>query len=316
MGLTLRILQTPFYNQFDNLEYSHEDFKQFGVELRGALNTNLAASGLTVVQRTAYSDALDQYLADMGNNKSTVAFQKGSTAGENVAWEAALKEVRRKEGTLRGVYDKGSPQYLQFFPQGLLVFNKARKGDRLDLLDNLILRFTNFAADFPGAAGTLTSTKSTYMASAGTQADAKGEVKGGRSQRDLSRLALANNMHEVWLIMAGANLGNPDVVKTFFNVSIFNKGTNADTDGKGLLRFRVTNSGGTPLINSDVLIHDQQAQLIEKLTTDDNGYAKSLSLNLGFYDATFSHPGHLTQTWQYQVFDNNDPLNEVMLSSE
>lgn len=313
MGITLSIIEIPFTNQFNNIRYSHEDYKQFAIELRGALTSNAALSGTTAGQRDALSDALDQYLADVGSSKAAEAYQKGSTAGEGEAWETVLKEVRRKEGTLRGVHDKGSSTYLLFFPNGLTVYNQAKKGDRVDLLDNLILRFGQHDTSFPGAAASLTSIKTAYLQAANTQAEAKGSKQGGRSQRDLSRLALANNMFEIWLTIASANQGNPSVAKVFFNTSIFDKGSNSNNDGLGLLLARITNMADAPLINASVAIFDQNGQRLESGITDDEGYYKSQPLPIGFYDLTASHPGYVERTRQFQVFDNNDPLNLVEL---
>lgn len=315
MGVTLRILQIPLVNQFDEPKYSHEDFKQFGIELRGALNANQPLSGLTPAQVAAYSAALDAYLADTGSSKSTIAFQKSSTASENEAWEIVSVDIRSKEALVRSRFPKGSPNYIQFFPQGLSVFYNTKKGDRVDLLDNLILRFTAFAADFPGAAAQVTTLKSDYLASLATQADAKGSVRGGRGQRSLSREALAALMHEAWLIIATTNRGNPDVIGTFFNVSIFDKGTNPDKDGLGLLRGLVMDPTFSPLIDASFKVHDLDGRLMTSGRTDGEGKF-SVTLPVGFYRVAVAQVGYRETFRQIQIFDNNDPLHEFFMELE
>lgn len=316
MGITLEILQVPTINQFDNDKYSHEDFKQFGVDLRGGLNTNLAVSGVTAAQRTAYIDALNIYITDTGSSKSDIAFQKGSTTDEGGAWDLAVEEVRRKEGLVRSKYKKGTGVYFQFFPQGLTPFNQAKKGDRLDLLDNLILRFGNFAADFPGAAATMASTKQTYMESAETQSDAKGSTKGGRTKRDLSRKALANNMYEIWLTICMANKGNPDIIPVFFNTAVFDKGSNNNNNNTGTIRLSVLDYSGNPIVNGFVEIRDQNNQILQQGTTNNFGFFESQELALGFYDVLCKQNGFVPREMQFQVLDDSSPVHEIKLTAE
>lgn len=281
MAITNGTLQVPLINQFDDLRYSHEDFKQFTIDLRGSLRSNTAASGLSPAQMTAFSDAADAYLAVVGDSKSSLAYQKGSTAGENASWKIVVEGVRSKEALLRSRYAKGSPVYLQFFPQGLSVFNNTKKGDRVDLLDNLIVRFTNFAVDFPGAAAEMTTLKTNYLSTVETQADAKGSTKGDKDQRDLSRLALANLMYDSWLTIASANRGNPDIISTFFNVSIFDKGTNSANDNKGNALFVTRNTSEIPEPNVKIIVLTLDNIVVKTGFTNTNGRLTLKNLPVG-----------------------------------
>lgn len=284
MAVTLRILQTPLVNPFDDMRYSNEDFKQFGLDLRAALRTNTAQSGLSPTQMTAYSDALDAYLTGTGGAKSNLALQKGSTADEKEAWAKVAEGVRAKEGLVRTKYAKGSPVYIQFFPNGLSEFNKPKKGDRVDLLDNLITRFGSFAVDFPGAAAEVTTLKTDYMAKFETQAEAIGSTRGGRGQRDSGRIALADLMYDAWLTIVNANRGNPDVITTFFNVSIFDKGTNSANDNKGNVLFVTRNTSEIPEPNVKITVLTLENVVVKTGFTDSTGRLTLKNLPIGQFN--------------------------------
>lgn len=316
MGVTLKILETPLVNQFDDSRYSHEDYLQFSTFTQGSLSTNLAMSGLSAAQKTNFDQVFEVYRSLLSDERSTQANQKGSTAAIDEAWASIVAEVRRKEGLVKSQFDKNSPGYLRYFPQGLFPYNNARRGEQLALVDNLITQFTTDAALFPGVAATFTSLKTAYLSASNTQAESKGGVKSTKNQRDAARLDLANALHEAWLTIALRNMGKPEVIKIFFDPSIFDKGINYDNDGLGLLKVLVQGVDGLPIINARVGISRTDGTFMEKGITDDNGYYESASLPIGFYNVEASQEGYRLRISQFQVFDNRDPLREMFLERE
>ncbi len=314
MSITRNILEAPFDNPFDDSRYSHEDYSQFGSETEGRLTANLALSGITQVQLDNYSDALRDYITMLGTEASAKGNQKGSTEAIKVAWDAFVKEVRRKEGLVNSTYGKGSSGYLKIFPQGLSPYSNTAKGNQMTLINHLETQFTAMAADFPGVAASFTTLKAAYLSASNTQNTQKGAVSGSKSGRDLARLNLANNHHEIWLTMAIANMGKPDVVKVIYNAATFDKGTNYDNDGKGRMRVLLTDFSLQPLINATVIIRNQEGQIKDQGTTNDDGYYESSDLAIGFYDVEMGQTGFVNRVMQWQVFDNKDPLHEEKLS--
>jgi hypothetical protein len=227
------------------------------------------------------------------------------------AWNAIVNEVRRKESLVKSMYGANSHQYAMFFPKGLTYFHKANQGDKLPLIDALIKCFQEKATEFPGAADSLTSLRTNYLSASSSQALKKGDVKGSRSQRELARLSLANNLHELWLSAAAMNKGKPEVVKLLFNVSIFNKGTDKTRDGLGRLCLQIHDSDQKPIQQALIHIYSDNGPLVEKGMTDENGYYESKDLPIGFYTIKASQPGFNTLEESFQVFDHQDPLHEL-----
>lgn len=244
------------------------------------------------------------------------ALKKGATIGLGKKVDTVLEAARKLEKRVSLLYDTGSETYTEFFPQGLTELNNAGKGEWPIILARLKAATAAHTTDLGGTvaadwAGYLTS----YQTTKSGQAGKKGKVDDLRSLVLLDRKAVARQMFINLHTILVRFIDKPGCVATYFDESLVNSKQNSDTDHAGLIRVRVTNFAGEPLINADVAIYDQQGQLVGKGNTNDDGIYKSLSLPLGFYDVTVAQLGYVTRTHQYQVFDNNDPLHEIQLTS-
>lgn len=303
-------------NPFDDeINISMANFHQLATDHLLRLIANNPGDVLAIII-AATQVVYNQFNIVFGSKSVEEALKKGATIGLGSSVDEILESARTLESQVKFLYKVGSQKYAAFFPLGLTELNRAGKGEWPAILARLKAAT---AANTVQLGGTVAADWAGYQlaytnANAG-QVDKKGTVDQLRTQLLVDRKAMARQMF-INLHSVAIQFVDVPCVATYFDQSIVDRKQNANTDHKGLLRFRLTNSGGMPLINAYALIYDQQGQLIEKLTTDDNGYAKSSSLDLGFYDATFSHPTFVTQTRQYQVFDNNDPLHEVVLTAE
>jgi hypothetical protein len=316
MSLTYRYLSLPFRNPFDDKRVSHEDFVQFGVEVRGRLRTNREFLGISEVQMNNFTDALDQYIAMQSQAHIASASRKGASAELKRVWKTIVDDIRRKEAWVRSKYSRTSPEYVSIFPRGLAPFQQTRRGDQSTLLRQVLMSFERYAADFPGAADSLASLKAGFDAVSGDQSGKKGSLSGKRADRNMARKALAGQLHELWLALAVAHRGNPSYVKILFNVSIFNKGTNYANDKLGRLFLQVRDSEGQPVVHALVEVRTLENQIVQKGRTKAEGMYKGRKLGIGFYEVKVRQVGFAPHKERWQVFDDHDPVRDVVMVRE
>lgn len=315
MSLTYRYLSIPFRNPFDNERLSFEDFVQFSTEVRGRLQATGARLGISQVQMDNYNAALDNFSQYMGDENIASANKKGASYGLKNTWASIVEEVRRKEAWVRSKYDKNSPVYVTIYPQGLAPYQQTKRGEMSNLLFSLKSTFALYATDFPGAADTFASLYTTFVDASSEQTGKKGQLGDSKLARRVARKALAGNLHEIWLTMAIHNMGQPEVVKTIFNVSIFNKGKNRDNDKLGRLVLLVLDEAGQPVREAKVEVRNMENQIVQKGKTKPDGRYKGRLLDIGFYDITVKQVGKQTHQARFQVFDNEDPMHELVMKS-
>lgn len=313
MSLTYRYLSIPFRNPFANRKVSHEDYVQFAREVQGSLRVNRDMFGISQVQADNFYEVVDQYLGSKSDQYIATADRIGSTATLKEVYALFVAEVRRKEALVRSKFDAKSSVYLSIFPQGLGPFQQTLKGDQQTLIFQVKKSFSLVEGEFPGVADTFGELEEAYKEALEGQEDNKGKVRGRRSVRDVARDVLAGNLHELWLTAAMHNRGKPEVVKVLFNVSIFNKGTNYANDKLGRIFLLVLDKEGRPVVDAKVEVRTLENQVVQKGRTKADGRYKGRKMAIGFYEVTVKQVGKAPFKSRYQVFDDQDPVREVVM---
>lgn len=313
MSLTYRYLSIPFRNPFDNRRVSHEDFIQFAREVQGSLRVNREMLGIPQVQADNFYELVAQYQSSKSNQYIAASDRKSATVNLEDVYALFVDEVRRKEALVRSKFSVKSREYLSIFPQRLKPYQQTPKGDQGTLIMQVKTSFGWFETDFPGVADTFAALESAYNEALEGQVNNMGTVKRMRSMRDVAREVLAGNLHELWLTAALYNRGKPEVVKILFNVSVFNKGTRSATDKRGRLILEVRDAGGMPVVDAAVEVRTLENQIVQKGRTKTDGRYKGRLMAIGFYHVVVKQPGLTPYQGRYQVFDNQDPVREVVM---
>ena len=310
-------LESLFSNPFDDLSISMANFRQFGFDHNGKLATN-NPGGIYTARIAATDAAFKQFDAVYSSKTVEEAMRKGATFGLGDFTGKVLTEARLLEKLVTIKFGNPSQVYLQFFPRGLTEFNNAGKGEWPALLARLKggteKHKTILGLD---EAAKYAAFESGYNTAEGTQVEKKGSVEDLRNAVVQKRGLMAVEIFTNFLTIGLNNVGNPTVIKSYFDQTIVDRKQSSATDGKGRFFVKVTDHNGNPLSSVKIDIKDLADQnILLNQKTDANGQFKSTSLPIGFYWITFSLSSYETRSHRFEVFDNNDPENEVQLTKE
>ena len=310
-------LESFLKNPFDDEKISAPNFRQFGLEHNSRLAGN-NPGGIYTARIAATDAAFLQFDAVYGSKTVEEAIRKGATFGLSSYTGEVLAETRLLEKLASFKFGNPSAIYLQFFPKGLTEFNNAGKGDWPQLLVRLKTATETHKAILGADVATKFATlQSTYSATQNTQVGSKGSLEDFRNLVVQKRKVLSTEMFINLLTISLNNIGNPAAIKTYFDQTIVDRRQSSDSDGKGRFLALVTDHNGTPLKGAVIDIQDEQDQnILLKQKTTDTGEYRSSPLPVGVYRITFRLAGFVTRTQTFEVFDNQDLVNEVQMTRE
>lgn len=177
----------------------------------GVFNTIIANTETAV---TAFGVALELKGSSIGN-------RKGTTVTKNQARKSFTTYIRQQEGTIKGKFGQESEPYIQFFPNGLTVFNNATDIGYQELVDNIVARATQYVADlgvpFKDA---VTALADDYTNAEDAQTTEKGDVSNADAVLDTERTDLTKQLTINALTIALQFPLQPDKVETYFDTSL------------------------------------------------------------------------------------------------
>jgi hypothetical protein len=207
----------------------------------------LAANNPGGIYTPILVSATNAYNTFYGSSASQVlqlAVQKGMTSGMNSSQVALLKFIRQKEGTIKGEYGLGSSEYIEAFPGGLTRFDEANLMDFAGLGDGFLSFLTSHSADLPaGIVASATTLLDTFKANRTAQLGQIGIVSGIHTGTTEGKDAMCKQLTYNLLTVARDNLGLPDNIANYFDLSII---ANPDDDA---IRLKVPPSATSNMVS-------------------------------------------------------------------
>lgn len=212
-------LRKLFKNHFDTDKISDDNIKKFAeIHLERLSANNGTAQFTTMI--TATTAAFTAYFGAMTNEDTKFAIQQGLTITMNNIVENFKKFVSQKEGIVRGNFSKTSPEYQEFFPQGVTEYSNANLAN----IETLITRFvaaserhntTLGAALQTDAENYLTGFKNARKA----QLEKIGEVSAQKTATSTTRDGIENELMKNVHLIASMFIGDVDRCMDFFDQS-------------------------------------------------------------------------------------------------
>ena len=305
-------------NPFDDERgISYPNFQQIASDHLNRLQNNNPGGvfdGVITATQLVYT----QFNIVFGSKTVEEALKKGATIDRSLNVDSLLESGRKLEQQVSFLFGKGSSKYVSFFPTGLTELNNASKGDWPTILNRIkVATATNTVALGGTVAADWEAFETTYLAANSGQAGKKGTVDQLRSLLLVDRKAVARqmfiNLHTIIIQF----IDTPGALTGYFDQSIVDRKQSAATDKKGRFVVIITDHNGNPLAGVLTDIQDNRGQdLLLNLKTDAEGKLKTSPLPTGPITVTFRLSGYVTRTQSYEVFDDQDPENEVQLTRE
>jgi len=212
-------LETFFKNHFDTKEISDDNMRKFAeVHLQRLAANNTGGEFTTLLTDT--TNAYTNYFGSMTDEDTKYAVQQGLTIAMNSVVRNFKRAISQKEGLVRSIFGKESPQYREFFPFGITEYT----GANLANIQVLMERFVNAATKYTAELGAPLATQfqgylTDFIAAREAQLLKIGEVAEGKTdtsdQRDSLESGLMKNVH----LIGSMFIGDVDRCMDFFDQS-------------------------------------------------------------------------------------------------
>jgi hypothetical protein len=180
--------------------------------------------------------------------------------------------TRRFSNFAKSMYDEGSSELEQFFPNGLTEYTLCNKSNILLLLSRLATATEAHKTELGERwANDYTQLLESYQNARSAQEEAKGNVAGQRGQRNIQRDELAEQLYINLLTIAINNIDKPEMAKVYFDESILRihrRKQNGDAAATGIVSGNVTD-GATGQAIAGALVTVEGTPLTD--TTDEDG---------------------------------------------
>jgi len=216
-------LKLFFRNHLDTKYVSDDHMKEFTeVHLLRltANNPGSIYSPLITDTTTVYT----AYFGAISNEDLKFSLQQGLTITMQNTMKDFIKMVQKKQGIIQGTWGKGSAEYQEFLPHGLLEYDHATLANIELLMNRMVGASTAHSADLPAGFVTLFSDlRDAYTDARTAQVTVMGQVSGMKTTSETTRNDLEVQLMKNILIIASNNIGHPERVSTYFNQSIIRR---------------------------------------------------------------------------------------------
>jgi hypothetical protein len=273
-------IRSLFKNHFSTARISDDNFRKFAndhVARITANNTN--GQYTTILQATTQLSAAYDVL--IKQEDSTYATQQSNTLKTDQITEQFKKAVSQREGTVRGEFGVGSPEYQDFFPNGVTEYSTATRGN----IETLLQRITDKSQKYAPTLGNnlfniFSALQTQYQQARNEQLVVIGNVDMIKSQVTAAREALEHQIMLNILTLATEFLGVPDRADDFFDQSIIRPRQSKDD---GTIEESVS-ANAVQNIESKGVTDNSEITFENKGTT---------SLHLGRYDDNVSYDANI-----------------------
>ena len=128
------------------------------------------------------------------------------------------KNVKQKEGIIKGTWGIDSPVYMEFFPQGLTEYAHATKSNISILMNRMAEKAQKYAVDLaPSFVSLFTEMSANYELVRAEQLSSIGDVAADRTLIHETRFALSQVLMKNVLFVAFHHVGDADGGMDFFD---------------------------------------------------------------------------------------------------
>ena len=213
-------LDNLFTDLFEVKDLTNNRLSRFASDHLACLNSNNPAGIFNAIIDSTQT-ALYNFRASQSKKLSSLGNRKAYTQTKRQARNAFTVFIRQQEGSVRGKFGKDSEAYIQFFPKGLTVYDRATNRGYDLLVKNIVARATQYQADlgvaFKDQAAALAGA---YLTAEEEQLETKGQVSHTRSQVTQLRAALTQQLTFNALFIAANFLLQKNKARLYFNTSL------------------------------------------------------------------------------------------------
>lgn len=213
-------LETFFESHFDTPKISDDKMKRFTFDhIQRIISNN--GSGVYNTMLNATVNAYNSYFGAINDEDTKEAVQQSRTIIADAFFNQFIKTVQQKEGTIKGLYGKGSAAYEEFFPHGMSEYDQATKANIEMLMARMVNASTAHQADLGLAFVTIfTDLQSNYHDAYVAQHQQFGTVDASKTVTSVTRDVVEIQVGKNVLTLAIEFFGNPVRVNDFFDQSI------------------------------------------------------------------------------------------------
>ncbi|MGB4773740.1 MAG: hypothetical protein WBP45_01085 [Daejeonella sp.] len=219
---------------FADRQYSRNELNLFTSDFIGRYTKTPNAVPISA-EMSILETVYQKFKAGLGELGTTSAFQKGGTISKQDAYDDALDFIRTKEGTIKGIFKKGTAAYTEFYPQGLNQYNHAS----VEGMKVLLVSFAATADKYKAKLGTAFITELTDLQTAYT--NARDEQVGKKSDNSTTQSRLRESRKELTLQLTKCVLGiamntleNEAAFNSYFNFGLLEVDNDKGTGEEGI----------------------------------------------------------------------------------
>lgn len=223
-------LRNFFKNHFDTREVSDDNLHKFTedhISRLMARNGNGQYSQL-IAETTQLHAKFYNYVKQ---EDQTFSLQQGKTLLTDNIISEFVSQVSRREGAVKAEFGKDSPEYQEFFPQGLTEYHQISKANAEMLMDRIYQKGISYqnalGSNFGNIFGDILDR---YLAARNQQLQAMGNVDAFKSEASAAREMLTLQLMRNLLTVATQYVGNLDRLDDFFSQEIIRR-KNTKEDG-------------------------------------------------------------------------------------
>lgn len=223
-------LKKLFKNHFDTDKISDDNLRKFAeIHLERLSANNGTAQFTTMI--TATTTAYTNYFGAMTNEDTKFAIQQGLTVTMTNIVENFKNFASKKEGLVFGNYGKESPEYQEFYPNGVSEYRQANLANIETLMSRFFAAAERHQAELGASLQSDAENFLTDFKNARTAQLTKiGEVQAQKSTTSTTRDGIENELMRNVHLIASMFIGEVDRCMDFFDQSFIRGSETADEE--------------------------------------------------------------------------------------
>ena len=223
-------LRNFFKNHFNSSQVSDDNLRKFAedhLQRLTANNTGNLYTSLLADTQVLYDD----FNTIIKKEDQTFSQQQGKTLTTDNVISDFVQMVSRKEGAVRSEFGKDSPEYQEFFPNGLSEYHQVSKANAEMLMERMKNAGQTYIAQLGQNFVTIFDTFFTqYITARQQQLQTIAKVGALKSDAEIAREKLTNQLMRNLLIISADFIGYTDRLDDYFDQSIVRR-VNSKNDG-------------------------------------------------------------------------------------
>lgn len=223
-------LKNFFKNHFNSVQVSDDSLRKFSEDHLQRLTTN-NGNGVYLPLLTDTQAFYNDFNIIIKKEDQTFSAQQGKTLTTDNIMSDFVQMVSRKEGAVRSEFGKDSAEYQEFFPNGLSEYHQVSKANAEMLMERIRNAGQTYIAQLGQNFVTIFDTLlNNYLAARQQQLQTIAKVGALKSDAEIAREKLTQQLMRNLLIISADFIGHPDRLDDYFDQSIVRR-LNTKNDG-------------------------------------------------------------------------------------